>query len=308
MKHAGEISEIIVVDDQSTDDTATVAERLGARVLTNPERGGPGAARNFAARHAVGEIIWLVDADVIAHRDGAAHIRAAFADDDVHAVFGSYDDSPDGQSWISKYKNLMHRFYHHGAKREASTFWAGCGAVRKSAFLAVGGFDVVTYKVPSIEDIELGYRIRAVGGRILLLPDLQGKHLKVWTVRNAIHTDIFKRAIPWARLMINREGITNDLNTSTEERMKAGIAGLLLLSLLAVPFNLSLWPVPLGLLAIAFALNWKMFGFLSERGGVPFAIAGLLFHQVYYVYSASAFVWCLIESKLFPSRSRVVTS
>lgn len=296
MLKAGEIVEILLVDDQSTDATAALARSFGARVLTNPQRGGPGAARNFAARQAKGDILWLVDADVIAHPGGAAQIKAAMADPTVHAVFGSYDDAPAGQSWISKYKNLMHRFYHQGAAREASTFWAGCGALRKSAFLAVGGFDTVTYKMPSIEDIELGYRMREKGGRILLLPDLLGKHLKVWTVSSAIHTDIFKRAIPWSRLMIQSGSITNDLNTSMDERIKAGIAGLFLVSLPLLVTGL--WVAPLALFIVALALNLRMVDFLAKRGGLIFAMAGFLFHQIYYVYSASAFVWCLLEAKL----------
>ena len=298
MRHAGEIAEILVVDDRSTDDTAAVAAALGARVLIMPQNGGPGAARNFAAQYAVGDILWLVDSDVVAHPGGPAQIAAAFADPTVHAVFGSYDDAPAGQSWMSQYKNLMHRYYHQRGRRESATFWAGCGALRKSAFLAVGGFDVKTYTRPSIEDIELGYRIRAAGGRILLLPDLQGKHLKVWTLRNAVQTDIFARAIPWSRLMIGRDGLTNDLNISRPERGRAGLAGLWLLSLLILPVAPGLWGLPLALLAVVVLVNWPLLRFLYRTAGLSVAVRGGLYHQIYYVYSATAFVWCLFEARV----------
>lgn len=297
MQARGEVCEVIVVDDVSPDDTAAVAERLGARVIRMERNGGPGAARNRAAAEARGEILWFVDSDVIAWEDGARQIAGAFADRAVHAVFGSYDDAPPGEGWMSKYKNLVHRFYHQGARREARTFWAGCGAVRKDAFLAVGGFDIETYRVPSIEDIELGYRISAAGGRILLLPDLLGTHLKTWTMKGVIRTDIFQRALPWARLMIGREGLTDDLNTSLAERGRAGLAGLLLLSLLALPFAPALlWPLPPLLLAAAFLVNRRLFAFLARHGGTALAIRGLLWHQLYYVYSSAVFVWCLAEA------------
>ena len=291
----GEIAELIVVDDQSTDDTAKVAQDLGAKVLTNPSRGGPGAARNFAAEHASGEIIWLVDSDVIAHPGGPRQIIEAFSDPGVHAVFGSYDDAPAGESWLSRYKNLMHRYYHQRGKREASTFWAGCGALRKSAFLAVGGFDVATYTRPSIEDIELGYRLRNAGGRILLLPDLLGKHLKIWTLKNAVHTDIFCRAIPWSRLMIGREGVTDDLNASKSERLRAVITALFVLSLLVLPFAPQIWWLALALLAAVIAANWPLLTFLARAGGLGLAIRGGLYHQLYYLYSSAAFAWCWLE-------------
>lgn len=295
MLAAGEVAEVLVVDDQSTDNTAALAAEMGARVLVTPQNGGPGLARNLAAEHAVGDIIWLVDSDVIAWPGGASLIRDAFADPEVDAVFGSYDETPDGQQWLSKYKNLTHRYHHQTAKREASTFWAGCGALRKSRFLEIGGFDVETYKVPSIEDIELGYRIRAAGGRILVLPDLLGKHLKVWNLRSAVHTDIFRRAMPWARLMIGREGISNDLNTGMKERLRAGLAGLFMLFLVTLPFAPGNWLLVLFLGLIAIAINWHFFSFLRRNGGWGFALMSMLYHQFYYVYSATVFVWCLFE-------------
>lgn len=295
MLHEGEIGELLVVDDQSTDNTIAVAEEMGATVLRNPVNGGPGAARNLAARHAKGDILWFVDSDVIAWPGGAAHILPAFAEPDVVAVFGSYDETPSGQSWISKYKNLVHRYYHQRGNEESSTFWAGCGAVRKDAFLAVNGFDVVTYTRPSIEDIDLGYRLRAAGGRILLLPNLLGKHLKVWTVRNVIHTDIFMRAIPWSRLMITREGLTDDLNVSQGERIRAILAGMFVLSLLVLAVFPAFWPATLVLLLAMIAANSYLLQFMYANGGPAFALFGFAFHQFYYLYSSAAFAWCMLE-------------
>ncbi|MCI0743968.1 MAG: glycosyltransferase [Verrucomicrobia subdivision 3 bacterium] len=304
MRERGEILEVIVADDESTDDTAAFAAGMGARVLSNPNRGGPGAARNFAALQAIGEILWFVDADVIAHRDGAHIIENAFADETVHAVYGSYDDFPAARNFMSQYKNLAHRYYHQRGKREASTFWAGCGAVRKSAFLAIGGFDTKTYRRPSIEDIDLGYRLRAKGGRILLLRELEGTHLKHWTLQNAIITDIFCRAVPWSRLMVSRVGLTDDLNVSQGERLRAGFACLLLLSFFVPVMAPHLWWAPLAMLSLVALLNSALFAFFVRRKGIVFALMALLYHQVYYVYSAATFLWCLFEAKVPGGRLR----
>jgi glycosyltransferase involved in cell wall biosynthesis len=304
MKARGEVAEVIVVDDVSPDDTAAVAERLGAKVMVMPKNGGPGGARNLAATVAVGDVLWFVDSDVIAWDDGARRIAEVMSDPEVGAVFGSYDATPDGSPWFSRYKNLMHRFYHQTAKRDASTFWAGCGAVRASVFRQINGFDVETYRVPSIEDIELGYRIRRAGSRIVLDPGLLGKHLKVWTPKGAFHTDIFRRALPWARLMIAREGVTNDLNTGTAERARAGVAGLLILSVLTLPLT-GLWWLPLLLAATALAINLTLFRFMLGNGGLLFALGALGWHQFYYVYSATAFVWCLFEFHVLGRKNRL---
>ena len=56
-------AEIIVVDDGSTDDTASVAEAAGATVISHPESLGNGAAVKTGARAASGEIIAFMDGD-----------------------------------------------------------------------------------------------------------------------------------------------------------------------------------------------------------------------------------------------------
>ena len=81
---------------------------------------------------------------------------------------------------VSQYRNLLHHFVHQEGNPEASTFWAGCGAVRRAAFDAVAGYDEARFRRPSIEDIELGYRLRRAGYRIRLDRDLQCTHLKRW--------------------------------------------------------------------------------------------------------------------------------
>ena len=56
-------AEIIVVDDGSTDDTASVAEGAGAKVVRHPESLGNGAAVKAGARAAQGDIIAFMDGD-----------------------------------------------------------------------------------------------------------------------------------------------------------------------------------------------------------------------------------------------------
>lgn len=305
MLASGEVQEVIVVDDCSADNTVEVAKGLGARVIRTSQNGGPGAARNLAAQETDKSILWLVDSDVIAWPGGAEKIRRAFTDPKVKAVFGSYDSAPEGTPWFSRYKNLTHRYFHQKGQSEASTFWAGCGALDAEMFRQIGGFDVETYRAPSIEDIELGYRIKKAGGQIRLLPDLQGKHLKVWTPRNAIFTDIFRRALPWSRLMIANGGAMDDLNTGKSERLKAVVAGLFLLSLLLLPFLTGGFRFTLLLGLLALALNWHFARFLFQNGGLLFAIGSLLFHQLYYTYSAAAYAWCLFEFHVLGVKDRL---
>jgi glycosyltransferase involved in cell wall biosynthesis len=160
-------AELMVVDDASTDETPAVAVAGGARLLRLRENSGPGAARNHGAAQATGEVLLFVDADVVVARGAVELVLRAFASDPgLAALFGSYDDDPRASSLVSRYRNLLHHFVHHEGNAQAATFWAGLGAVRRALFLAVGGFDAARFPRPSIEDIELGYRLRRAGHRI----------------------------------------------------------------------------------------------------------------------------------------------
>jgi glycosyltransferase involved in cell wall biosynthesis len=304
MLRAGEIAEIIVVDDGSTDASAAIARGFGVQLLRSGGRVGPGGARNVAAPSAIGDVLWFVDADVVVHDDAARVLADALRHTDAAAVFGSYDDRPPGRNFLSQYKNLVHRYYHRRGAGDAETFWAGCGAVRKEVFLAAAGFDAARYPYPSIEDIELGWRLRQRGLRIALAPDLQGTHLKVWRLGNLLRTDIFRRALPWSRLIHGRSGLADALNIGVSERINAVFALGLLLTLVAVAAGfVPVW-LPLALLAAIAAANREFLAFFYRARGPLFAIRAVLFHQLYYIYSAVTFAWCWLERRWWQLRGQ----
>ncbi len=285
--------ELIVVDDCSTDDSPNISRELGARVLRMPRQSGPGGARNLGAQEAVGEILLFIDADVVVKSDTVERVAQDFVDHpQIAALFGSYDDEPAEKNFISQYKNLFHRFVHQNSSSEAVTFWAGCGAIRRDVFLAVAGFNAERYPRPAIEDIELGYRLCAKGHRIRLDKQLHVKHLKRWTLKSMLHADIFCRAIPWSMLIFQSQGMVNDLNLQTTDRISAGLVGL---SLLILPFSiLKPWLLLLVvvLLALIPLLNHKLYRFFYHQKGLAFTMLAFPMHLLYYVYSSLTFVLC----------------
>jgi glycosyltransferase involved in cell wall biosynthesis len=220
--------EIILVDDGSTDGSIEKAAARGIRILATSGRQGPAAARNIGAQATTGDIVFFLDADVCVHDDAMERLTAAFADPGTDAVIGSYDDDPSSRDFLSQYKNLMHCFVHQNANSEASTFWSGCGAIRRDVFLAMSGFDA-SYKRPAIEDIELGYRLRGAGRRILLDRGLRVKHLKKWTFWGLLKTDVLDRGIPWTELILRDQRMPNDLNLQISQRVSIGLVYLMLL-------------------------------------------------------------------------------
>lgn len=291
--------EIIIADDGSTDGAPQrlAAGRPGVRVIRTAERpAGPAAARNAAVAATSAGILVFTDADVRVHPDAIARLAAPVRDEPgVAAAFGSYDDRPPPHTIASVYANLRHHHVHQRAPAEAVTFWSGLGAVRRASFLAAGGYDRA-FARPSIEDVELGLRLRRAGGRIRLVREAQGTHLKRWTVRSLWRTDLRARAVPWARLSVTHPELRSALNAGTAEKLAVlCLVGALGLAALAVPAARAAgWPAVAGSIVALIAgwaiINAGLLRLLLLRGGPRALLGGAALHAVYYLTSAAVFV------------------
>ncbi len=281
-------AEIIVVDDGSRDGSAAIAQHMGARVLRFPSSRGPAAARNAGVKEARQPVILFLDADVMVHHDAIERIESELQNCEVGALFGAYDDVPAAPGLVSQYRNLLHHYTHSTAARNAWTFWAGCGAMRRQLFVSAGGFDE-TYRQASIEDIELGARLSQAGVKILVVPEIQVCHRKRWTLLSMIRTDIFRRAWPWTRLLLRLRNLPADLNLGWSQRASALFAWLAL-ALAAAGFLR--WPAFLAALAAAAVvagLNRPFLGFLVRSRGLLFALRAFPLHFLYLLYSSATF-------------------
>jgi GT2 family glycosyltransferase len=289
-------TELIVVDDASRDDVSAVAARSGARFLRLARNSGPSAARNHGAGQAQGQILFFVDADVVVAGDALGRVRTILdRDAEIAAVFGSYDARPAAPGLISQYRNLLHHYVHQRGKAEAATFWAGCGAVRRSAFEHVGGFDEQHFP-RWVEDVELGYRLRRAGYRIFLDKSLQGTHLKRWTLRSMVRTDILHRAIPWARLILESGVAPNDLNLQGSQKASVALTGLGGLFLAASPFRLVLLLPAAACAASVVALNRDFYAFLRRLRGTRFAAACVPLHLLYFACCGLGYQYVRLHS------------
>lgn len=281
--------EIIVVVDGENKDAAQIAEEYDAKLIRLPVCGGPAKARNIGARLATGEILLFVDADVVIEPKTVLQVNRHFKETpQVAAIFGSYDDEPEARNFLSQYKNLLHHFFHQTAKEEASTFWSGCGSIRRATFLALGGFDE-KYRQPAIEDVELGYRLRRAGEKIRLSKEMQCKHLKEWRTLSLLKSDFFYRALPWTQLILREGKLLNDLNLRVSERLSLFAAYGILLSTLAMIVK-PLAAVAAGCFVLCLlALNISLYRFFYRKRGLWFLIQALFWHWLYYLYGGIAF-------------------
>lgn len=187
--------EILVVDNNSSDDTATVIQGLSAqlgsrfRSVSEP-RQGLSYARNRAIAEARGEIICFIDDDALADKDWlAAHAEAYRADERVVAAGGAVRLRwPEGYSKPTWLSNELEGYLSgldmgpHGLVMEYPRYPRGCNmSVRRSVAQNVGGFSVrLGRKGPSLvsnEEKHFFYKVHQHGGRVVYLPEAIAYHV-----------------------------------------------------------------------------------------------------------------------------------
>ncbi len=244
----------------------------------------PSRLRNLGASRAQGEVLVFVDADVVLHEDALERLRVAFADDqELVAVFGSYDEHPPPGT-VSSFRNLLHHNVHHEGAGDAETFWAGLGAIRREPFLAVGGFDIERFPRPMLEDVELGMRMTDAGLRIKLMPQIQGRHLKSWTLSAMLMSDLRERGIPWTRLLIERKSVPNTLNLGWPHRLSALTVVVSIVATVGLRRPAAL---PAGA-AVLVWINRRFYGVLYRHGGPKLLVAGVGLHALHHLAAVSA--------------------
>ncbi len=284
------LHELVVVADGAQDDPIDLVTAHRATLLAIDGPCGPAVARNRGAAIATGDVLVFVDSDVVVAEQSLARLAAWLtSNQDLAAVFGAYDEDPADVGFLSQGKNLAHSFVHHRSAGDARTFWAGLGAVRAHVFARVGGFDE-RFARPSVEDIDLGYRISAAGGRIRLDPTIQGQHLKRWSLGHVLVTDIRSRGIPWTQLLHRYGGLHDDLNVTVAYRACVVIAYLMTACLLAAAWWPALLvPVPLAILSL-WLLDRSYYQYFARRRGLAYVLAWFPFHVLHHLCNGLSFI------------------
>ncbi len=148
--------EVIVVDDASTDDSDRRAVGHSCTLVRATENGGPAAARNLGVRHAEGDIIFFIDADMIMYSDAIENaVELLSGPEGYGAVFGVPDKVPlFSEGPIGQYRILQYHYWRKSAEGEVSGGFYALGAVTREAFDVAGWFNPALRQTEEIDHAE----------------------------------------------------------------------------------------------------------------------------------------------------------
>lgn len=159
-------TEVIVVDDGSTDDTATIVARYPVRLIRQPHRGSA-VARNCGAAAAAGEFLLFTDADCRPRSDWAERMIEPFAEARVAGTKGLFRS--DQRQLIARLVQAEYEEKEDRMLRQRRIAFAdtASAAFRATVFRELGGFRT---DLGAVEDTEFSFRLTAMGHWLMLAP------------------------------------------------------------------------------------------------------------------------------------------
>lgn len=254
--------EIILVDDESKDNTVETARKYkGVKVFAN-KHAGPAKQRNFGAKQAKGDIILFTDSDCVVDKEVLKKVDKAFKENDIAGVGGVYKTLNDDKM-IARYVGYEIGYRHARSPKETNFLGTYCCAYDRKIFLEHGGFDE-KFHTASGEDPELSFRIADSGHKIVLDKTMFVHHPHVDNLRGFLRQQ-FWRAY-WRVLMYRKhpKKIMGDPYSKDVPIMTVALG----MFFLALPFsiiNIIALYASLGFLAIFFLVNAGFILFATKK-------------------------------------------
>lgn len=184
LKQRFPISEVLVIDDGSTDDTVVCAAQYPVRILRHATNRGIAAARNTAIAASSGEYIASIDADCIADESWLERLMPLFSYSDIAAVGGKVVErsTVPADQWRA---SVLRQ--HWGAEQRFVPFLYGANTVFRRSVLCEVSCYQERYRT-NFEDYDICRRLKEKSYRFFYTPDAVVAHQKSDTLYSVIHS------------------------------------------------------------------------------------------------------------------------
>ncbi len=179
------IVEIIVVDDASSDKSVSLLKKdfPEVKIIKHKINRGFSSSVNTGVRMSKGDLIALLNTDVIPDKDFLVHALPRFEDEKVFAV--SFHEKGYGWAKGCFFDGFINHEQGKESKNVHDTFWVsgGSGIFKRSLWMKLGGMDEKLLSPFYWEDIDISYRAAKRGWLLLWEPRVKVVHEHEVTMR-----------------------------------------------------------------------------------------------------------------------------
>lgn len=264
--------EVIVVDDNSSDNTRDLVSKYPVRALNLDKNRGSAYARNFGAKNARADILVFFDSDVVLGNDVMQKFHENFKNYNMDVLLGMYSDKPANEGFLREWKALQEQvWYSEVPPDNAIPFTPYAGAIKKRLFFDVGGFDE-SYTNADVEDYKFTVDLRKKS-RIYMDKTIKVEHH--FPGFKKLVESYFRRCFLWTEVFLEVKKFDANGTTARQGSLYIFYAAALLSFVLSFFLKFFL-PLAVVLLLFGFYSDRKFIMLLIREKGVLFTIPSVI--------------------------------
>jgi len=281
--------EVIVVDDDSEDNSIAVIAQYPCKLVRLSKHGGAAQARNLGARHSRGGILFFTDADCLLQDDTLALAVGTLAAEGPGAIVGgTYTLAPYDRRFCSRFQSVYIHYSETKNAPHADYLATHALALDAATFRDSRGF--TEDFLPILEDVEFSHRLRRAGYRLVMNPAIQVQHIFNYSLFRSLR-NAFIKSMYWTGYAIGNRDLLADSGAASVE-LKVNVCVYVFNGLLLLGYFLSGKTELLALLSVALAFNLfvnrKLLLAFHRAGGVGFAVMAALYYLLLYPVAVGA--------------------
>ncbi|MBI5740025.1 MAG: glycosyltransferase [Nitrospirae bacterium] len=275
--------EVIVVDDNSDDDSVRVIGGFPCKLITLESRSGTSRARNIGAQNSSGEYIFFTDSDCLLLPDTLSVVNKKLSETGENTVLGgTYTKMSYDRNFFSAFQSA---FVHYSETKNAENpdyIAAHAMIMSGTTFNKSGGFPEDF--MPILEDVEFSHRLRRSCARLIMCPEIQVRHIFNFNLKRSLF-NAYRKTTYWCTYSLgNRDILTDSGSSSTELKINVAsfFLGLCIISLWSLTGTTALlYAVPLIFFSNA-VVSRNQIRLFYRTGGLLFAASAFCYYAFLY--------------------------
>lgn len=280
--------EVIVVDDNSSDNSVDIIKKFPCRLICLKENTGASKARNIGAQNSTGDIIFFTDADCLLQKDTLSASSRILSKEGAAILGGTYTVDPFDKDFFSRFQSVFINYSETKNTADPDYIATHAMAIHSQTFKESGGFPEDF--LPMLEDVEFSHRIKRSGKRLVMDPGIKVQHVFNFSFSRSLK-NAFKKSRYWIMYSLANKDLTADSGCASSE-LKFNVLSFFTVLLLLASWVAFQQPFFLYLIPLALTFNIissrRMIMAFYKASGAKFAILALLYWIGIYPIPVSA--------------------
>jgi len=275
--------EVIVVDDNSNDDSVRVIREFPCKLITLESHSGTSRARNIGAQSSSGEFIFFTDADCLLLPDTLSIVNKELSEKGENVVLGgTYTKMSYDRNFFSTFQSAFVHYSETKNPENPDYIAAHAMIMARTTFNKSGGFPEDF--MPILEDVEFSHRLKRSGSRLIMCPEIQVRHIFNFNLKRSLF-NAYRKTTYWCTYSFGNRDILTDSGSASAE-LKTNVASFFLSLFIIALWSLTktpslLYAVPLIFFSNA-VISRNQIRLFYRTKGFLFAVSAFCYYALLY--------------------------